>query len=388
VRAGAIGRSPAAEPGGQRRGRVGGDRRFAASPLRDATPGWTAVAYRRDHLPALVAFLAATRRPAVEKGALDLAHYEWKLHGGDVDGVGALALDGAGAIVGACVASLRPWDVFGRRVMAAELGDGVTAPGYRRQGVFRRLAAMTTEQARAAGAELVYGTPNRGSAGGLLAMGFRPPASLGMRAWVRLRPTLRSAARARAGSTGSPLRRPAVPSRSVAGWSWRPGDWADSDLDAVWQSARARFDVVRARDGEAQRQHFEASGRLPYRLVLARQAERTCGYAVLAPARLRGLQAVLVADWLFDAGVDGRAALSALLAALDPADLGCDLVALWLAHGRPSELADGPSPPELLRLGYLPAKRVALLVDPAREGWRALRAGVRWHITMADSDNV
>ena len=79
--------------------------------------------------------------------------------------------------------ALMRWELAtpgGDRIRCARPVDTATHPDFRRLGIFRRLTLAAISEARQQGVELLFNTPNPGSGGGYLAMGWRQVGTVGV----------------------------------------------------------------------------------------------------------------------------------------------------------------------------------------------------------------
>jgi len=214
-------------------------------------------------------------------------HWRWKLRGRPsvVDNVGiAVASDDTPiAQFGGIPCPAR---ILGatREVMVGV--DVMTAPAYRRQGVFTATASSALERWRAAGVALVLGLANDRWRGRADALGYERVFPL--RRLVRiLRPD-----RVLARRLGFRLR--------VPGWSWNrrtQGEPTDASLeiraltepipalDALWERASGEVAISLVRDRAWVAWRYFSSPVHPYQVTLAERAGTPVGYAAYAVVR-------------------------------------------------------------------------------------------------------
>ena len=92
--------------------------------------------------------------------SINKEYYEWKISDNPYC-PGYIYLEfKEGIVTGATTITPKKIACLGKELMAAELGDGFTHPGYRKQGIFSRCLTKCTEYAISEGAYIIYGTPN------------------------------------------------------------------------------------------------------------------------------------------------------------------------------------------------------------------------------------
>ncbi|HJQ77216.1 MAG TPA: GNAT family N-acetyltransferase [Acidimicrobiia bacterium] len=105
-----------------------------------------------------------------------------------------LVADAQGRIAG--VRAMMRWELVtpqGATLRCLRPVDTATHPEFMRSGVFRRLTTAAVDEAKSAGIDLIFNTPNEKSAPGYLKMGWRPIADLD----ALVRPRLGASARVR-----------------------------------------------------------------------------------------------------------------------------------------------------------------------------------------------
>src|ERR1700682_4812814 len=122
-------------------------------------------------------YFSANRFPG--KSARD--YYDWKYFGNrQAKAIVGVAVAGE-RIVSTVAATVKPLQVAGRRLVAYELGDFLTASDFRGRGLFSQLVQMVCKEAAARGASLVYVQPNEISFPLLMKLGFAEPRQLHQR---------------------------------------------------------------------------------------------------------------------------------------------------------------------------------------------------------------
>lgn len=316
------------------------------------------------------------------------AHWRWKAKGrtSPVENVGVAVAEDDRPIC-QFVGIPCPAIVLGAPRMVMVGADVVTAPAFRRRGVFPTTARQLFDSWRDAGVALVLGLANdrwRAQADALGYERFFP-----MRRLVRLlRPERVLARRARlpfladlpqVGRLWNRLwDRAAPPDVAV-----RPLAAATPEIDAVWARATAHVQTSLVRDRAWVAWRYCDCPYRTYQLTLAERAEGPAGYAVYSILRHDGAASVLVPE-IFAPG--DSAALQALIrdvvARATAAD--ADTVATLAVSGSHIER-------ELRRAGFLSARGgwpvEVIQLDPALPR-AALRDPEGWWLVGGDFDVI
>ena len=316
------------------------------------------------------------------------AHWRWKAKGrpSRVENVGvAVAADDRPIFqfVGIPCPAL----VLGspRTVMVG--ADVLTAPAFRRRGVFTTAARRLFATWREAGVALILGLANdrwRSQADALGYERFFP-----LRRLVRiLRPERVLARKAHL---------PAVAGLRGLGWAWnrmwdrpapaeigvRPLTSATAEIDAVWQRAVSRVQTSLVRDRAWVAWRYDACPYRTYHITLAERAAGPAGYAVHSIVRQDGMTSVQLPE-IFAPG--DRPALRALVrdAIRHSAAADADTVVTFAVPG--SDLDH-----ELRRAGFLTGRGgwplEVIRLDPTIPR-AALRDAAGWWLAGGDFDVV
>jgi predicted N-acetyltransferase YhbS len=299
-------------------------------------------------------------------------------------GLASVAEDN-GRIIGMTAGSPRRVTLFGKTVVAADLGDLFIDPAYRGRGLFRRLHDATLSALLQRGVQLVTVQPGPPAVPALRsAFGYLPlfpiaewmgvvdrrlaaqsATSLWRRWLLRALPTLRS----RPDRTGSQVEIGGAAGLEGPPPNGEPWPQATTIRDAAWLHTRY------------------TSGPTPYEAVVARGD----GMAAVVFLVQRPLPATAARGWLVDGWATGPAAHPLATAAVNRliAEFRARGVAIahtWCAHG-----ATRPDP-------FVRAVRDARFVrQPLRKrlfGWADVRAGIafpaasQWMFRMGDTDGI
>jgi GNAT superfamily N-acetyltransferase len=308
------------------------------------------------------------------------AHWRWKVKGRPtpVENVGvAVAADDRPIFQ--FVGIPCPAVVLGAPRIVMVGVDVVTAPAFRRRGVFTETARRLLENWREAGVALVLGLGNSSGASLAQAPGcdqvfslrrlirpLRPERVLARRARLPVLARLRGLGRLWNGVWDRLA--PAVP-----GIALRPLASATPDIDIVWERAVARVQTSLVRDRAWVRWRYCESPNGPYRLTLAERAGIPVGYAVHRVVRNQGRTVVQVPEVFAPADARAlRALVRSVVAAAAAED--AETVVTLAIPGSSAErefrragffLGPGSWPVEVTRLD--PAIPAAALRDPS--GW-------------------
>ena len=304
-----------------------------------------------------------------------------------------------GQIVGSLSAISRKVQLDGIETLSVQHADAMVTPEARGHSLYKRMLRDVCAYDREAGAGLLYGLPNRLSAPRLLSpemgwvQGFRVPA------YARVvRPDLLASALpglpARLGSVAPlglrlvkagqslPLSRSGSSRTAVV-------SSAPEDADDLWQRARSAFRFQTVRDREYLRWRYDDNPGGTFRYIEVRSGGRLRALAVVTEQEFRGVQALVVVDWLVEAGGDNL--FGAILARANELAVRSPHVGLVLLFALP------PYSGSALRGGFwripdrlLPAY-VLFCFHPEGHSDRqaaALAQARNWHFTFGDSDLV
>jgi GNAT superfamily N-acetyltransferase len=278
--------------------------------------------------------------------------------------------------------------VGSQTLLAFELGDFITAPAFRKRGLFSTLIRMICEEAKHRGAAFVYVRPNPTSFHILAKdLSFQEIQKLDERCFA-----LPSAVLER--KTGVPA---ALPRRLGADWVARqtllprpsPGICVEpvmrfeSEVDEWWAAVGPKFSFALVRNREYLNWRY-VDCPSPYQSTIARRDGRFAGY--LTGFVLQGAPTAYIVDLVTDpddkeaAGELLRDALNAML------DRGVEVVYTWTVHFGGSSAGS-----ELLKkacpLKAHPPLHVAarFLQDQAASAWIPPEA---WQLNLGDFDGV
>jgi GNAT superfamily N-acetyltransferase len=243
-------------------------------------PGWTVRPYQPGDEPALVdLFQRAYRRTISE------AHFRWKLKAlpAPAENVWLAVTDG-GVIAQYASIPVR-YRLPDREAVLMVGADVMTAPEYRRRGLFTALARVAYDAWRRAGVPFTLGLPNEQWGSRKAALGWTVLFSL--QSLVRpLRPERILARRLRAPVVGR-LRWPGelwnrwLDRRSAAAIEVRPVSAAGPEFDRLWAAHGDAFRISPVRDAAWVRWRYLTAPAFDYRVLLAERAGRAIGYAAL-----------------------------------------------------------------------------------------------------------
>jgi hypothetical protein len=305
---------------------------FTPSPHHPFTGSWQVRPYRPGDEPGIAQLVQE-----VYGRTLDLKHYHWKLLSQPTPFPTVWLATAGERVIGHYACSPIRFKLGAREVSAGHASNAITAPDFRRQGVFTTVGHAAHAAWTAANVAFVDGIPQQfGSA--WEAIGWRQLFRL---IWLR-RPLRLDRLVAR--RYGLPV--PSLAALRAAGWLWNSG-WdvvtradealsvrevaaAGGEFDELWQSAGPAYEYALVRDRPWMAYRYFAAPGQGYRVLLAERHGRPTGYAVfrLALERATGV----LAD-LFSAPDDGatqRALLGRVIVELQR--MGADQVRVLLAE--------------------------------------------------------
>lgn len=305
-----------------------------------------------------------------------------------------------GRLAGALSTISRKVKLGGRTTLSAQHVDAMVLPEARGHSLYKRMVNEASRLDREAGAGLVYGLPNRLSEPRLLSPDMPWTGAFNVGAYARIvRPELLSGAAAPElpawlrsvaplGLRGLKLAQsvPLTPTeRASAGWT----DSVPHDVDDLWEQGATAAVFQTVRDKEYLRWRYDENGGASFSYAELRRGGRLAGLAVTTEQAFRGVQALIVMDWLVrpqEPLVFGALLESAYKRATQLAG-----VALVLVFALP------PFSRQALRLGFwriperaLPSRMFFCFESGGHSAGetRTLASPRSWHLTFGDSDLV
>lgn len=223
---------------------------------------------------------SANRFP--DKPARD--YYDWKYFGNpQAKAIVGVAVAGE-RIVSTVAAIVKPLQVSGRRLIAYELGDFLTASEFRGRGLFSQLVQMVCKETAARGASLVYVQPNEMSFPLLMKLGFAEPRQLHQRHFAMPSSVMARRLRLPAGLiswTGIDdlTRHFATPPSRDRSVSVELISRFDAETDGIWQKAGPEYSLLIVRESEFLNWRY-ADSPTPFQIWLARREGKPVGYLV------------------------------------------------------------------------------------------------------------
>ncbi|MDR7453264.1 MAG: GNAT family N-acetyltransferase [Armatimonadota bacterium] len=302
-------------------------------------PAFTTRAYQADDEASVLALL----REVLGGGRgfeRSEAFWRWK-HFENPFGASLLTLATNGEVLG--LRAFMRWEFHDgeRTLRAVRAVDTATHPAARRGGVFSRLTAQAVDEARAAGVDLIFNTPNAVSLRGYLKLGWTYVGRL--RPLVRVLRPLRIAA-ALLGRPAPDDHKPAAALPSIADLLAHRGALdsllaANDRLTGGGLRTARSTGFLRWRYGQAPSLAYAAWWVGP---------EPAAAAAIVRQNRRRGLRELMISDLLL--GPDGPARAAGMVRELARA-VPADYMVAHAAGGTPHARA-------LLRAGFLPVPRL------------------------------
>jgi len=336
------------------------------------SPRFSARAYQADDEAAVLALLhgALGGGRAFDRNS---AFWQWK-HFQNPFGHSLMTVAANGGILG--LRAFLRWQflVGPHRLSAVRAVDTATHPDYRRHGIFSTLTAITVDQAKREGIDLVFNTPNRASLPGYLKLGW---VNVGKpRLWVKvLKPTRVARVllfpRVHAEVNGTNDMAPIAPSEMLLSRSPNLEHLlADNDC-LCGNSIRTNRSV------SFLKWRYCSAPTLPY-YSYWRGSEPSTAVAIFRPNRRRGLKEIILSELLLrrDAAADAGALVREMGDALEP-DYMVATAPRGSVHARALRLAGFRPIP---RLGPNLTVRV---LSPLAERVSA-DCLARWHLSLGD----
>jgi GNAT superfamily N-acetyltransferase len=199
-----------------------------------------------------------------------------------------------GAVVSTVVATPKKVLMSGKEIVAYELGDFLTDPGYRKMGLFSQLIELVCREVESRGASLVYVRPNEMSFPILTGkLSFHDGLQMDARRFALpshiLSRTMHIPARAiRLSGIDTVLKLGCVPRHQETAVTVVPARHFDEDIDRLWQRASAGYDFALVRDSNYLNWRF-ADCPTAYRIWLALRDGQSVGFLVARVDRVAPL---------------------------------------------------------------------------------------------------
>ena len=348
---------------------------------------WQTRAYHPEDLGPLAEFLVPLGDEGFSsrtRGKVD-AYYRWKYGNGSGESNRVRVAVGTEGLIGVVALLPRCIKLDGRILTAFEMGDILTAAGYRRQGVFSALGREACQASASMGA-LSYVKPNADSAPVLLNhLGFRPLVELETLVRpIRISRILAQRVGRLFGAWGRPLDKLfAVRTTSRVLSVTREATFTD-EFDQLWEAVASDYPAIVVRDRAYLEWRYEQNP-TAYTVLAARDAG----------GRLRGYGVGLVVQWglkrigyLVDilTGREDRATQVALVKGILRlcADDGAQTVHTWVVKAPASVQSTLRS--SLRSVGFFPRDGGWVLWRPSVDDLPSDQRA--WYLTMADFDGI
>ena len=348
---------------------------------------WQTRAYHPEDLGPLAEFLVPLGDEGFSsrtRGKVD-AYYRWKYGNGSGESNRVRVAVGTEGLIGVVALLPRCIKLDGRILTAFEMGDILTAAGYRRQGVFSALGREACQASASMGA-LSYVKPNADSAPVLLNhLGFRPLVELETLARpIRISRILAQRVGHLFGAWGRPLDKFfAVRTTNSRLFLSREATFTD-EFDQLWEAVASDYPAIVVRDRAYLEWRYEQNP-TSYTVLAARDAGgRLRGYGVGLVVQWGGKRIGYLVDIL--TGREDRATQVALVKAIlrSSADDGAQTVYTWVVKAPASVQSTLRS--SLRSVGFFPRDGGWVLWRPSVDDLPSDQRA--WYLTMADFDGI
>lgn len=347
---------------------------------------------------ALSAFLQTFKEPGDDPN-WSTEYFRWKIADNPAGkGFINLALS-EGSPIGSATYTKKRVSVKGRIVTWAELGDCYTHPEFQRRGVLAALINQMKERAFQSEMSAIYGLPteqarrveekhcNFTTHPHLKIANCISLYNLAKLAGDRIRWMPRILAILLSAIANVPLKALNLLWLAVASLSGLSITLITDprklgpDYDLLWEKCQKQNDVLLVRDRNHLLNRFFAHPLAQYHFYECRRKGALQGYLVSRVQKIGGRRKCIIADWLHDR--DRPLTFLALLnkALRDGIQSGCDYFGTW---GNRSS-GDKRS---IMISGFLIGGRQPVIIHKDESASEILGGRLRWHFTIADSDNV
>lgn len=351
---------------------------------------------RASHLRKLFSYMG----PATAKRSCDAEYYRWKILDNPVQPALFHVAEHNGNVVGMITGTPKRCVIKKKSTKGMEICDAYVHNDYQRQGIFSSLVNILREDAlKNGGCEFLYTTPINDSSS---LMGFEKKCSLSRIPSINVYSMVCPIQPAKIARTC--LRASFIPERicnvldRVAGfvyrkiYSVRPSAQCIADLRfsiapsfsedtyRLCDQLSANYDWIVERSRDYLDWRFTRNPD-SYSICLAKYRGKTAGYAVFKLGTWQDLKVGYLVDFLTDEGNPEIFADMILYAFSFFQKAKVDMVSVWAVK-------DSHYYRTLKRFGFRLFKKVSLICYPNEIGKQVLNEPLKWHFTMADSDNI
>lgn len=328
-------------------------------------------------------------------------YYEWKLFKNPYQ-QGKIYLERKeGIVVGSTTITPKKISIFGKELMAAEIGDTFTHPEYRRQGIFSRGVNACTRYAISQGIKVIYGTPNSQSLPGYQnKFGYPLCPFIKLNYMTKHRRNLLTAMKSIAKLI---LHRKAEPAklflRAMLKRRFSPSSFSRSkvsarkksfdvftvdkitdEIDGLWGSPRYIFFTIRDKTYLNWRYFSNPD---EYQIIVAKSGSDYLGYIVTKLSRNKKVGTIC--DFIT---IDDRLDVFHIL--IEKAEQLLDKAGVYLIQLRCVD--SSPYYQALLDQAYLEdgsdSRQPVIVYSGSDCGKTLLKTDAKWHFTISDSDNI
>ena len=317
--------------------------------------------------------------------------YQWEYFSCPLGSAEAWLAEDGDTVVGTTAMVTKKWRILGRLSPAAELGNVLTHPSYRGQGIFTTLLKKCSDETLKKGIPFIYGTPNEKALPIEERCGFGVVSSVSVIKVVRplnMHGVLQTTTKSRLLATvTSPFAKVIYSTlirlydrESKSNVSIAEVDSFPEDIERLCEEYSQNYDIIMVRDRNYLKWRYRDNPN-DYRILVAKNAEATIGYMVTRVRLRDNLRLGCIADFLILH--EDPEVFKALLA---EAFIGfkksrVDLIYCWTVKNTPYHRV-------LKRAGFLGYKRQPVICYQNELGNEVIKRQLRWHFTVGDSDNI
>jgi GNAT superfamily N-acetyltransferase len=285
---------------------------------------------------------------------------------------------------------------YGQIILAAEIGEALTHPDFRRKGIFTKASKACTDYAISQGCEIIYGTPNRFSLAGLKKLGYTvyPYSNI-----VQLQKCIIGIKQLALYAKQQPEGRlkallnlfDSIYRQSVAYVKFKKNnhhqikikkiDQINFEIDGLWGKDRADFGFFTYRDPKYLNWRFHLNPD-EYKIFIAQCADRSIGYMVTKITIDHGFKVATICDFIVVK--DDSVVFCYLLQYCEKYFKG-----KGVRHIRVWCMRNSPYFQFLVSFGYTVGReRPVIIYSETETGKKILSNNAPWHFTIADCDHI
>jgi len=318
-------------------------------------------------------------------------YYEWKYFKNPIQTGEAWIVEDKDKIVGLLGTTPKKIKILNKKIVVAELGDGLTHPDYQRKGIFSSLVKITLDKTLEKGINLIYGESNKRTLPGERKAGYEIVPYLGLKNFIKPHNikkiiSLKIKNKILTASSASLLNillykfsNVKKPSKLNKYININNTSYFDTKFNDFFDYVSKRYDIILERNREYLNwRYIEHPDN--YDTYLARDTNNILGYLVTKIGYYAHLKVGYIADFLTVENANVFKNLL-LVAIYEFHKKNVDLISCWA-------LKKSMYAKVLKSAGFLPFNNIPVIIYKSEIGNKIINGKYKWHFTMGDTDNI